>query len=108
LRSQNKESISNEPFGRCTSEKRPLDKSEEGEPGHKKQEESPARHRDDTDQCNSSWLLVVEFDRVKRTETGQGKKPGHGSRNDRETLRARKGAKKRDLTSNFACLEASQ
>jgi len=40
--------------------------------------------------------LVVKFDRVKRTETGQGKKLGHGSRKDRETLRAGKGAKKRD------------
>ena len=89
-------------------EKQRLDKSEEGEPSDKKQEESPARHRDNTARRNCSWKLVVEFDHVKRTETGQGQKPGHRSSKDRETLRAGKGAKKCDLTCDFACLEASQ
>ena len=36
--------ISNEPLDRCIAEKRWLNKSEEGEPGHKKQEENPVRH----------------------------------------------------------------
>ena len=42
-------------------------------PGHKKQEESPARHRDNTVPCNSSWKWVVEFDRVRRTELDMGR-----------------------------------
>ena len=57
-------------IGRCTLEKRRLDKSDKGELGHKKKEKNQARYRDNTAQRNRSWKLVAESDRVKSTGTG--------------------------------------
>jgi len=55
---------------------------------------------------HGNWQLSLIA--LRELKLDEGRNQGTGQGKDRETLRAGKGAKKRDLTSDFAYLKASQ